>query len=363
MIPRIQLLMSVYLTDISLGTNYGRKISPTQSKADQLISTLHSLSILPIKYHHFYISYNDNYLWAKDIVSEQINKFFPNAIMNNYSLETFEQWKEATLQTSSDVDQILLKTNHDHVYVPESSTDFEEFSTHLKKYGPRYIGEITHWPEFICSSRFKIDTDIAQKNDYQSFYTRTTGAIGTCIVSKELFFEWWIYDFTHGKKVIRPDNPFGPSVKFQEAHRVLPSTELFRHLDGYGHIGIKTPVAGPIRACCQIKNNIVKHKKWSYGKVGAINKRTDLPRLPKRGRKNNMQSYLNLLKLASALDINTKNIKGLFYLYEEKNILLAKLYTLLLFDKFFLGKSLKAVIRNSPRFSNLIKFFIFTKKS
>jgi hypothetical protein len=337
--------MSVYLTDISLGTNYGCNVSPTQSKADQLLSALHSISVLPIKYQHFYISYSDNYLWAENIINNQINQFFPNAVINNYSLETFQQWKDATLQIPSDVDQILLKTNHDHVYTPESSTDFEKFSTHLEQYKPRYIGEITHWPEFICLNRFSLNSDIAQKDDYQSFHTLTTDAIGTCLVSKELFLEWWVRDFTQGKKIIRPDNPFGPSIEFQKAHRFLPSTELFRHLDGYGHIGIKTPIAGPIRACCQIENNVVKHQNWSYGKVGSEKRSIDLPRLPKRGLKNDIQSYLNLLKLVSALEINFKNTKQLFSLYQEKNESLAKLYMLLLFDKFFLVKSLKAILR------------------
>jgi len=351
--------MSIFLTDKPLGTKYGSKISPTQSKADQLLSSIHSLSILPIDSHHFFISYNIEYIWAKNLIEFQIHKLFPDSKVYSYSLETFDQWKYAASIIPKGTDQILLNANHDHVYVRETASEFKDFTVNLQEYGYRYIGQITHWSEFICSSRLiQQPVTYFERDIYRSFNTRVASAIGTSIISKKLFLEWWQHDFTEGKKIIRPDNPFGPSVKFPHCHEVLPLTELFRHLDGYGHIGINAPLAGPLRACCQIINEVVVHNDWSYGRVSNRNQKVDLPMLPVRGRRNSIQSYLYLLKLASALEINMGNFKKLLSSYTKNSKLVMPLLILLIFDKYYFKKVLKAVLRYFPKFKKVIAFLI-----
>lgn len=357
--------MSVFLTDKSLGTKYGSKISPTQSKADQLLSSIHSLSILPIKSHHFFISYSIEYFWAKNLIEFQIYKLFPNSKVYSYSLETFDQWKYAASIIPKGIDQIFLNANHDHVYVRETAAEFKDFTVNLQEYGYRYIGQITHWSEFICSSRLTQQSVTyfererkRKKERYRSFNKKSVSAIGTSIISKKLFLEWWQHDFTGGEKIIRPDNPFGPSVKFPHCHEVLPLTELFRHLDGYGHIGINAPLAGPLRACCRIINEVVVHNDWSYGRVSHCNQKIDLPMLPVRGRRNSIQAYLYLLKLASALEINMVNLNKLLSSYTKNSKLVMFLLILLVFDKYYFKKVLKAMLMHFSKFKKIIVLLI-----
>jgi hypothetical protein len=338
------LLVSVFLTDKSLGTPYGRNISPTQSKADQFLSTVHSISNLPIGSQDFYIAYHDGYLWAQSLIKRTVIRHFPNARIYDYSLETFKDWKDAAARVPKEAGQILLKANHDHVYVRESSREFESFVMELQAYGDRYIGEITHWPEVI--GRNNLVMKEAPNRDSRNFQSTTNSALGTSIVSKALFLEWWAEDFTEGKMIVRPDNPFGHSVVFPNCVSIAPNTELFRHLDGYGHSGVRAPSAAPLRACCQVINGQVIHDNWVIGNFLFSRKNKDLPKLPEIGERNTIASYLQLILLASAHNINEKNLRALLdiYAFPSKSLYKTSLF-ILLTNRYFLAKMPKPFLR------------------
>jgi hypothetical protein len=342
--PQTHLLVSVFLTDKSLGTPYGRHISPTQSKADQFLSAVHSISNLPLATQDFYIAYHDQYLWVKSFISKAIIDFFPNARIYDYSLETFSAWQDAAARVPKESKQILLKANHDHVYVRESSREFEEFVMELQTFGDRYVGEITHWPEIIGSNNV-----VAKKmpsRNLQSFQSTTKAALGTSIISKALFLEWWTKDFTGGKMIIRPDNPFGPSVAFPSCVLVVPKTELFRHLDGYGHSGVHAPSAAPLRACCQLINGEVIHNDWVYGNFLFSRKNKDIPKLPVIGERKTIASYLQLILLASAHNFNEKNLRVLLESYAFPFKSARKIsFFILLTNPYFLAKMPKPFLR------------------
>lgn len=225
-----------------------------------------------------YISYASEYAWAEDIVNEFIVLNFPSARIYDKRLETFDEWREAAERISLSTDLVLLQTNHDHVFVAENEKEFEKFSQDLLGFGDRFIGEITHWPESIGQLRHNW---IHAREGSQKYFTSiVNNTVGTCLIPLNFFREWWQEDFTEGNRIVRPDNPFGPWVKFNNCLRVIPRTEFFRHLDGYGHARVKAPIAAPLRGCCTLKDSKIEHVSWERGHFFPINRGFDLPILP-----------------------------------------------------------------------------------
>ena len=110
-----------------------------------------------------------------------------------------------------------------------------------------------------------------------------------------------------GHKIVRPDNPFGPSVPLKNILELTPSTELFRHLDGYGHVGIPPGVAGAFRSCCTIDNMKINHTNWNYGDFH-LGKNGELPDIPKLTKSKELIKIINLVLLARAYRVCFKNI-------------------------------------------------------
>ena len=332
--PQVHLMVSTYLTDKNLGTYYGEKISITQSKVDQFLSSIHSYSKLNFNSQSFYMSYDNNYAWATRMISNRIRELFPNSLIYQSRLENFDAWKLAASKIPKETEQILLTTNHDHIYARESSEDFEDFITNLNIFGKRFIGQVTHWPEYIGS--WDISFYKMSKNMKGSFFYLDSSAVGTSIISYDLFQEWWRKDFTEGSIFIRPDNPFGPSIFFEPCPTFIPSTELFRHLDGYGHISVKSASASAVRSCCKFENGQIRHSDWKYG--GYLFKKSgkDLPSLPSRKQMNNFTQIANLVLLASSHNVSIRNLRRLF---QEYKFNYAKYFLVLLFlDGSFLKK-------------------------
>jgi hypothetical protein len=170
---------------------------------------------------------------------------------------------------------VLLQSNADHVYTHSNSEPFGSYIEELRGLGSRVVGNISHWPESIFTAMNPLNkVNVTHEGN---FVIESTSTIGTCVVSSELFKEWWIHDFTEGKRIIRPDNVFGPSVSFPSAKMLIPKRELFRHLDGYGHIGEMEIYASHLRPCCKISNTNVEHTEWVRTKIKSWNSVSDLP--------------------------------------------------------------------------------------
>jgi hypothetical protein len=126
-----------------------------------------------------------------------------------------------------------------------------------------------------------------------------------------LFKEWWQSDFTNGKKFVRPDNPFGPSVSFISAPVYIPNREFFRHLDGYGHVGIKSKSASSLAPCCVMKGSEIIHKTWTSGFLYKGETLADLPITPFSNVLNDFRQNRELILLATSYKTNLRNIRGL----------------------------------------------------
>jgi hypothetical protein len=307
--PKIHLLVSVYLTDVSLNPPnfYGKKISPSQNKVEQFLSTLHSLE--KIKFHsaQIYVELAEPYRSNKEVIKNQINKFIPHATIHFKRLEFFDDWVEASNKIPQETELVLLKANHDHVFVPKDADNFYSFLHDLLSYGSDFYGEITHWPESIGNLRSG-KWELSPNSRSRNFVSNATMAIGTCIISPIFFKSWWFRDFTSGSKIVRPDNPFGPWVQFKSVKRVVPPTEYFRHLDGYGHANVNAPIAAPLKPCCVLHNEQAIHTDWNRGNYLLSHMKIDLPLYPTKKLVNSFSTLINQALLASAYKVNLKNL-------------------------------------------------------
>lgn len=306
---RIHLLMSVFLTDVSLTPPdfYGKKKSPSQNKINQFLSTIHSLEILKFSSADIFFDLSSEYEYGRSIIEREIVRRIPNAKVHTSRLETYADWKNTSDAISEDSDLILLKTNHDHVFLPQQTSSFFNFLAILRSFGHDIYGEVTHWPESIATPRSGKWHFDSQYN-YRYLVSECEQASGTCVVSTKFFKSWWKSDFTDGKRIVRPDNPFGPSVKFEAVKRIVPSEEFFRHLDGYGHAKVRAPIAAPLRACCSLVNDSVEHVPWIRGNFLIKKEFSELPIPPIFSGENPISTLLNQVLLVSAYKVILKNI-------------------------------------------------------
>jgi len=352
----IHLIVSVLLTDTPLHrTNiYGPIVSLTKSKVDQFLGALHSMHKLPLKSQDFYLSFDGNYKVFQNLVCARILELYPNARISNQRLYKFEDWKSSSLTIPNQTDLVLLQSNHDHVFTHESVADFYSFCEDLIEFGPLVLGEISSWPEYISNSR-KGDWRISRKNQNHLQVGKCVYSDGTCLVSPDLYKSWWSVDFTDGKKIVRPDNPFGPSVQFRAVNRVVPATEFFRHLDGYGHIDLNNEIANAIPSCCTVKNNTIEHLEWVRGSfLLAKNNFIDLPTLPNSSRQHSFQEIIDLILLGCSYRVNFRNIYHLVAQNESRHVHKRIVYFFDIFTNALFWKELNDAFRRKLKFKSIL---------
>ena len=304
---KIHAIFSTFLTDLALpGKSVTAPARVNVSKIDQFISSLHSIKNFEFASASFFIKYDDNYLPNKAILESFIQIHFPYASIEEDRLEFYDDWKFAASQISSEIDLIFLQTNHDHAYVANSVDYFRDFALDVYMNGDRSIGKITHWPEDIA--RYGLKSQVSFATGQTVFGSLADMCVGTALVSSDLFKEWWEEDFTGGKRIIRPDNPFEPVVTFVPAKTLLPPFELFRHLDGYSHVGISSPSAKPLRPCCSIQNHLITHQDWVHTSFALNEFNGDLPYFAYPIPSLKPQVNRELFLLASAYRINLLNL-------------------------------------------------------
>lgn len=260
------MLMSGFLTNKSISQpSYYNMNEFKYSKLDQLLSTLCSLKKLKLDYADFYLDYDEEFVDNRKIVENfiQVNFKSTEYRLFNFRLEFFSQWQQAAKIIPHTASTVLLMSNLDHVFIPQKINRYLEFLEFLVLKEETAIGQILHWQENITAIGSRKLVNL--KNISPVFQKKSVYTHGTILVKPEFFKSWWIQDFTQGERIVRPDNPFGPWVYFAWANCYIPSTEFFRHLDGYGHVGITSPHASNLRPCCQFSNGSVIHDKWVIG--------------------------------------------------------------------------------------------------
>jgi hypothetical protein len=275
------LLVSVFITNKSLNPSGNIGHSRTGSPFERLeifLTSLRSWSRLGLDDCYFFIELDEDFVEYRNLIALEIESNFIDPHVKWHRLLYFQDWSAiSSILLGQRPDLITLMANDDHSYVHADPQSFQDFCWEIlelsQKNQGRGLGDLTHFPGPIRTLAFN-STFGTKKGDSKRSLIATT-IHGTCVVTPNLFGEWWEEDFTEGKRIPRPDNPFGPSVEFAPANVLIPSVEIHRHLDG---IGCGTRISrkyNVLRPSCRIFENEpsgrgieawkVVESQWSYG--------------------------------------------------------------------------------------------------
>jgi hypothetical protein len=286
---------------------------------NQFLTSVHSMSKLDLASQNFYLELDEEFSALKNTLESHIKRYFPRAIISWKRLEFYQDWKQSSESVPNDSNLILLQSNFDHAYVANNESYFSDIARNVHLSGDRSVGEITHWPEALSeiSNPWRKNQQVIYKENF--FQRNTTNIVGTALLQKTLYEEIWREDFTHGFRITRPDNPFGPSVKFPPANLIIPKIELFRHLDGYEHVGIRNNWMKEVASCCEVKKEVVEHKNWVYCDSSSLLQNSQLCNLADDEIKN-QGIHLNLIIKAISHRIDYTILRILIYDNKKFNL-------------------------------------------
>jgi hypothetical protein len=258
----VHLIYTCIVTNKALNKESARDYAHVESRLEQFLSSLHSMKNLSISSANFYIEIDDEFSKYIPLIESHIENIFDSYTLRWHRLQLFQDWVGAKNEIPPTTQLVLLQSNFDHIYTLSSPIPFFQFCDSVVEAGPRSIGEITHWPEAISefSRPWSRNRNVRIKDEM--LIRSTNLCVGTSLITFDLFCEWWQEDFTGGSRIVRPDNPFGPSVQFPDAKLLVPFIELFRHLDGYSHVGIGSKWAQPLSPCCLITDGKISHSEY-----------------------------------------------------------------------------------------------------
>ena len=207
------------------------------------VSVIRSISNLPIDSAEFYIDFDETTDWAKKVILSEIAALPFEVSIRDSRLESYEDWRNAsmTLQVQNS-SQLLLFTNDDHLFVDIDQDEFRfmaKSAIMLQELKPDkcIMVPLSHYTE--VHAFLPIAKLLNRGWTFQGIpVTPCVAPIGAILIDPKQFIKWWIRDFTNGNKIVGPENPFGPSVIVPNGYCLVPRKELFRHMDGYGHINI-----------------------------------------------------------------------------------------------------------------------------
>jgi hypothetical protein len=240
----------------SLITEKRLKIHPettewqTRKRIDLFLSSLKSLENLPIERAAFYLEFDESTKIYKNLIHSQIRKFPFKSEINSFRFEKYLHWKEHSDSIKNQSALILLLTYDDHIFIDKNNDEINFLTSNLRKIEthleqPVYAS-ISHFPETHglitfakAMGRYHVINSIP--------VVPCVIPIGAVIISPAIYNQWWEKDFTEGKKIVSPENPFGPSIMNENAWQIFPRNEIFRHLDGYSHVRISSRPYGVLK--------------------------------------------------------------------------------------------------------------------
>lgn len=240
------LLINVFVTPVGLNKFKIEKIKSKSEtfRIDRFLSACSTFNAFPWDSVLIHLKLDSSWLHLESDVHNALKLLFPSAQIMNYRLEQRSEWEEVS-KRYSDEDVIFLQANDDHAVVCQ---DLDYFANYLNSFSSEKrfeLAALTHFPEMqtLVSNFTKDSVHIGERLQFAKIHY----AIGTQLVKGSFFKSWWekgkIQDETY---IFRPDNPFGESIVFEPTEMLIPKMELFRHMDGYGHIGMHRPL-GPLR--------------------------------------------------------------------------------------------------------------------
>ena len=260
--------MSVYISPEGLGTQKyelgaSRNNNDPFFRVGRYFTAIYSLASIEWESVNIYLETDPCWKHVKSDIIEKTLLVFPSATIYPYRLSLASQWKSVSESYSSD-SIIYLHSNDDHAFVSENNVNFYEMVHQMKSNLHLRLGAVTHHPEMLGLLFRNRSSRRTRVNSVEIGY-----AIGTTLVRGDFFASWWDGDKFEGQDhIVRPDNPFGKSVTFNQEPMLIPLSEQMRHLDGYSHVGLFRPLV-PLRNTVTYKASgnysslDVNH--WKYG--------------------------------------------------------------------------------------------------
>jgi len=254
----VHLIYTSLVTEKRLKIHKEAKNNGQRKRIDLFLSAIKSLEKLPIISADFFIEFDETTSYYQEAVMNIIDKMnFPKNIYNK-RLSKYEEWKKNSEQ-NIDNSLILLLTYDDHTFIDSSIDEFNYLLENVK-----IIEEYLQQPIYGCLSHFPESHGSIPFAKALGRYKNINGVpivpcaipIGAIILSSISYKKWWETDFTNGSKIVSPENPFGPSVSRNDSWQIFPRNELFRHMDGYSHVGILNRPYGVLRADYEFNSNL-----------------------------------------------------------------------------------------------------------
>jgi hypothetical protein len=241
----MKLLLSVFLTPDYI-TKYhtpaiNRKSNSKYDRIDKFLTMVDSISIIDWESVDIYLTMDSKWEKFRPTITKYLNEIYPNRVLGE-RLSRISHWRNATKNYKSN-DIVLLQANDDHLLVPNSEIYLKDIEQTLIKDHSIEMASITHFPEFRGLLHREKDFGLLENKNV----VLVNNAIGTLLVKARFLQSWFdLNNFPDDIKLVRPDNPFGKSVKFPASQMLIPDREVMRHMDGYSHALLYRPLP-PIR--------------------------------------------------------------------------------------------------------------------
>lgn len=185
--------------------------------------------------YHFFIELENNYIERKDEFENFIFSIFPKEKINLnwYRHSTRDQWKSFCDNKINDEDIILTLCNDDHVFI-DYNLDMIQSSIKIleEDIDPYSVVYISHWPEQMLLSFYK-NAQLTEDKNFFKFEWNNFDAIQ--IIKGSRLKKYWENDWGN-IPLFKTDYLIFQNYQLP-SNFYSPTREMFRHYDGYGHVG------------------------------------------------------------------------------------------------------------------------------
>lgn len=235
---KLSILINVKLTDDrNLSSYYRHPWVKRDDRGDVFKYALASYSSFDsfVEKYHLFIELEGQYVERKKEFEEFIFSIFPKEKINLcwYRHTNRNQWKYFCDSEVDDDEVILLLCNDDHVFI-DYNTDMIENSINVlnEDQDPHSAVYISHWPEQMVLSFYK-NAELTKDKNFFKFKWNNFDSIQ--MMKGARLKKYWENDW-NSNALYRTDSlaEFGFEL---ESDFYSPTREIFRHYDGYSHVG------------------------------------------------------------------------------------------------------------------------------
>lgn len=239
------------------GLNYRQEENPNYPQNNRMDVFKYCLSAFekmkPILSKVFlYIEVSSEFSNRKDELENYIKELFPPEmlVLNWYRNNFKSDWLNVCEEISKvDDDVIWHSGNDDHIFI-DSSLDILKEGLDLIKNDEEMMAQMSfsHEPEMIKVASY-LNGELTESGNYVKIRWRNTDGIH--IVKKDRFLLYWKHICPSDKMNFRPDGicDFNNPICTDDllvSNVYVPTKELVRHFDGYGHVGRLNNISPPL---------------------------------------------------------------------------------------------------------------------